>query len=136
MLNRLVLLKRQIISIASLLVFALSMLKPSIPYAIYYANYEEIVTEKCINKDKPEMHCNGKCYLKAIKKRMEPQNQQQSKYPVPTKDNNSQKYDQKIVNFYPSYAKEIINQNPLNYKKYFVMSKYSMSIFRPPKQAS
>ena len=24
---------------------------------------EEIISEKCINKDKPEMHCHGACYL-------------------------------------------------------------------------
>jgi len=24
---------------------------------------EEIISEKCINKDKVEMHCNGACYL-------------------------------------------------------------------------
>jgi len=35
----------------------------------YYANYNYIVTELCVNRDKPFLECNGKCYLaKEIKK--------------------------------------------------------------------
>lgn len=30
---------------------------------VYAANYDYIVEKLCVNKDKPEMHCNGKCYL-------------------------------------------------------------------------
>ncbi len=30
----------------------------------YIVNYNYIRTELCENKDKPEMHCNGKCHLK------------------------------------------------------------------------
>ncbi|MBC8644541.1 hypothetical protein H9W95_12115 [Flavobacterium lindanitolerans] len=33
---------------------------PVIEYAI---NYDYIATVLCINKDKPEMKCNGKCHL-------------------------------------------------------------------------
>lgn len=29
----------------------------------YLANYDYIATELCENRDKPEMHCNGKCHL-------------------------------------------------------------------------
>jgi hypothetical protein len=32
-------------------------------YTLYYAN-QKVITEKyCINKAKPKLHCNGKCYL-------------------------------------------------------------------------
>jgi hypothetical protein len=33
------------------------------PVVEYVLNYEYIVTVLCENKDKPEMHCNGKCHL-------------------------------------------------------------------------
>ncbi len=33
------------------------------PVINYLANYEYISQELCENKDNPEMHCNGKCYL-------------------------------------------------------------------------
>lgn len=32
--------------------------------AYYNINIEYIITELCENKDKPELKCNGKCYLK------------------------------------------------------------------------
>ncbi len=37
--------------------------KPLWPLVEYTINYEYIVNKLCENKDKPEMQCNGKCYL-------------------------------------------------------------------------
>ena len=31
----------------------------------FYANQKEITEKYCVNKDKPQLHCNGKCHLKA-----------------------------------------------------------------------
>ena len=43
---------------------ALSMLvRPLWPIAEYVANYDYIVTVLCENKEKPQLECNGKCYL-------------------------------------------------------------------------
>ena len=39
------------------------LLKPVMPVIEYVFNYEYITAELCENKDKPLMHCNGKCYL-------------------------------------------------------------------------
>lgn len=34
-------------------------------YLVYFKiNQDKIIAEFCINKDKPEMHCNGHCHLK------------------------------------------------------------------------
>ena len=47
-----------------ILILAVIMLtKPLWPVLNYVANYKYIVNELCENRDKPEMHCNGKCYL-------------------------------------------------------------------------
>lgn len=47
-----------------LLLLAVVMLtKPLWPVMDYIANYNFIVKELCVNRDKPEMNCNGKCYL-------------------------------------------------------------------------
>jgi hypothetical protein len=32
-------------------------------YAGFELNQKYIATELCVNRDKPQMHCNGKCYL-------------------------------------------------------------------------
>ncbi len=39
------------------------MLRPVAPFVEYAINYDYISDVLCINKDKPEMHCNGKCYV-------------------------------------------------------------------------
>ncbi|MGG5208931.1 hypothetical protein ACQWU4_08280 [Chryseobacterium sp. MIQD13] len=37
--------------------------RPLIPLMEYAVNYNYIATVLCINKSRPELHCNGKCYL-------------------------------------------------------------------------
>lgn len=37
--------------------------RPLIPLVEYAVNYDYISTTLCVNKSKPELHCNGKCYL-------------------------------------------------------------------------
>lgn len=39
------------------------LLKPAFPVLEYFVNYDYIVKELCVNKAKPELHCNGKCHL-------------------------------------------------------------------------
>ena len=48
--------------------------------AYYQINKEYITRILCKNRDKPQLHCNGKCYLaKKLKERQEKQDQQTSK---------------------------------------------------------
>jgi len=39
------------------------MLRPVAPFVEYVINYDYIAKVLCINKDKPELSCNGKCQL-------------------------------------------------------------------------
>lgn len=39
------------------------LLRPLWPIVNYVTNYDYIVENFCINKDKPELKCNGQCYL-------------------------------------------------------------------------
>lgn len=39
------------------------LVKPVLPVLEYVVNYEYISKVLCINRDKPKMHCNGKCHL-------------------------------------------------------------------------
>lgn len=41
----------------------LLLAKPVLPLVEYAVNYEYISKVLCINKEKPAMHCNGKCHL-------------------------------------------------------------------------
>lgn len=40
------------------------LLRPILPVLEYAFNYDYISTRLCENRDKPELNCNGKCYLK------------------------------------------------------------------------
>jgi len=52
----------------------ISILLSKIAYSVFwqvnfYLNQKEIAEKECENKNRPEMHCNGKCYLaKKLKK--------------------------------------------------------------------
>lgn len=53
----------RLIPIVFTFLYMLAMLKPVLPVFDYVINQDYIAEYLCINKDKPEMHCNGKCYL-------------------------------------------------------------------------
>ena len=44
--------------------FAFMLFKPAIPYIDYMVRKSYIIEKFCINKDTPDMGCNGKCHLK------------------------------------------------------------------------
>ncbi|RMH65462.1 MAG: hypothetical protein D6677_02410 [Calditrichaeota bacterium] len=44
--------------------YLLLLLKPFMPYIEYELNKAYIASTLCVNKDKPEMHCEGRCHLK------------------------------------------------------------------------
>lgn len=46
------------------LVFTNSMVHDSLVYFDYLWNQHEITALFCVNKDQPELQCNGKCHLK------------------------------------------------------------------------
>lgn len=50
-------------SLVILFVALTMLLKPLWPIADYIVNYDYIVNVLCENKDKPELQCDGKCYL-------------------------------------------------------------------------
>ncbi|GAA3634276.1 hypothetical protein [Flavivirga jejuensis] len=54
------------------LLYTVAMLRPIQPYVEYLLNQDYIAEFLCINKDKPELQCHGKCYLvKEIEKQQE-----------------------------------------------------------------
>lgn len=47
----------------SILFTCYMVLRPLVPVVEYAVNYDYIAKVLCINKNRPEIHCNGKCYL-------------------------------------------------------------------------
>lgn len=95
--------------------------------ADYFINTGYIVKNLCINKEKPKMHCNGKCYLaKQLKNQ-----QKQEQAPVTKKDNlEVQLFLTAFEDNYPgieSYYKKS------HYTFYDVkLTSFPRSIFHPP----
>lgn len=52
------------------------LLKPLWPVVEYVVNYNYIATVLCVNKAKPKLQCNGKCYLAEQLKKNAEQNEE------------------------------------------------------------
>lgn len=50
--------------IATLILSLFMFFKQVLPVVEYVVLYDYIKNELCVNKDKPELECNGKCHLK------------------------------------------------------------------------
>lgn len=107
------------------------VIRPLIPVMEYAANYEYIVEVLCINKSKPELHCNGKCYLS---KELAKANDTEST-PL-SKGKNS---GQKLLDIYiPPDIVKIKNTNTIDqtYCCFLITADYSYLflkyIFKPP----
>ncbi|MCA0365719.1 MAG: hypothetical protein LCH67_16885 [Bacteroidetes bacterium] len=63
---------KKILSITLLIALAIKLLMAPAIFLDYQLRKDFIVRNYCINKNRPEMHCDGKCYLaKQIKKAQE-----------------------------------------------------------------
>lgn len=54
---------KQFILYSFLFLFLVQTLHREVIWAIFKLNQAQITAAHCKNKDKPEMHCNGHCYL-------------------------------------------------------------------------
>lgn len=103
------------------------MLRPISPFVEYAINYDYIAKVLCINKDKPELSCKGKCQLmKKLKQQQE-------------EDYNSLRI---LIEEYPIGFVSLIHlaKTPIfeskrkhryNYKKIYDFT-YLHSVFHPP----
>ena len=105
------------------------MLRPVLPLFDYVINQDYISEFLCINKDKPELNCNGKCYLmQKIKAQNEEKKQNLPRIAM-------EEYPIGFINFASIGAlKEefrlFITPNTNYLNTYFFM--YTENSFRPP----
>jgi hypothetical protein len=55
---------RKIASIFFAFLYFTALVQAYLPFINYSVNKDYIAKVLCVNKDKPMMHCNGKCHLK------------------------------------------------------------------------
>lgn len=117
--------------ICSIFLTLFVVFRPLMPLAEYAVNYTYISEVLCINKNKPELHCNGKCYLG---KELAKANDSDSS-PV----NKAKNSGQKLLDIYllPAIANITTTEKPDFTNSTFIYhSAYSFlflkHIFRPP----
>lgn len=75
---------RQFISMLLLLILFSGIGIKSIVTFHYFFNKTEIIELFCVNKEKPQLQCNGKCHLAQELKEIEPINENEPFLPVQT----------------------------------------------------
>jgi len=117
--------------ICSIFLTLFVVFRPLVPLVEYAVNYDYIANVLCINKSKPELHCNGKCYLS---KELAKTNDTDSSPLNKTKNSG-----QKLLDIYilPEIAEiQNIEKISLFNFKFSYKADYSFlflpSIFRPP----
>lgn len=95
----------------------------------YELNKDYVSTVLCVNKDKPQMHCNGKCYLKKQLKKTEDRSSKST-------GSKSEKYALVyfIVQEFSFELRQPIRfaQNYISHYNDFTPHNPIVSIFRPP----
>lgn len=107
----------------------LAMLRPVQPYVEYLLNQDYIAEFLCINKDKPQLQCNGKCHLaKQIEK-------QQEQEPFSALSISLENYPIGFVEIFKIDALSHLDQSKkptkTPYKKLYFFD-YNYSAFQPP----
>ncbi|WP_101448307.1 hypothetical protein [Aquimarina sp. MAR_2010_214] len=105
-------------------------LQLSIIYGWYYLDIDSFVEQLCENKERPQLQCNGKCYLTKIT--IEPSNDQKQ---LPTHFVNWKE------TFYCSYldlslapTAHLYNSQKLIYYQAFITEGVSSNVFHPPRE--
>jgi hypothetical protein len=117
------------IALAFAVVFFIDTCSSLFYVADYYIN-TAMFAENCINKDKPQMHCNGKCQLQ---KKINTENTNDKQNPE-RKNNNLDE----VLSSKTFFASLEIAINPVSEKKYFItntgiLTDRSFRFFHPPK---
>jgi hypothetical protein len=111
------------------MLYVVAMLQPIMPLIEYQTNKEYIASVLCENRNKPEMACNGKCYLN--KKIEASKNHDSHDHSLPQID--LSKYPISLVE---DLSCKTVDNNVFITHNYFKIGrtpkKITTSLFRPP----
>lgn len=117
----------------TILILALVMLlRPIFPVIDYVVNYDYVATVLCVNKAKPQMHCNGKCHLmKEMAKESESEKPISSDKKSGVSENETLFFEliqpfETIQDSYPTTTKMNVSYSNL----YYYLN--SITVFHPP----
>lgn len=103
-------------------------------YAGFEINQKYIAENLCINRDKPWLHCNGKCYfMRKVKQAEENEKKQEAKDNLSRLEVSFFQEPFKIAFIEPVILET--TQSTFPHYTFQYSSSYIETIFRPPKQA-
>lgn len=107
------------------------LLKPVVPVFQYVINYEYISEVLCINKEKPEMHCNGKCHLM-----QELAKASEDEKPLSEKKSHHSEVEvlfiEELASFDFSSEKQFVAKTPISFYSNLYSHIDCNSVFHPP----
>jgi len=109
----------------------LIVFQPAFPVVEYVLNYDYISKELCENKDRPELACNGKCYLMQALAEASEQESQQKKETLAKKVEIPLLYAEKQLVLNTSMDTEVIAHN-FSAKPQFYQFYSLQDFFHPP----
>lgn len=115
-----------------LLVTMLPIVSPWGTIAYYHVNKEYIARVLCENRDKPQLHCDGKCYLA---KKLKAQQDKQDKETTERVQNTPvlQLFYQATLSFQFRSASALLCRAGLSAYRFPSYQSPSMGLFRPPR---
>jgi len=107
------------------------MFKPVFPLASYIIQYDYIVNELCVNRDNPDLKCDGKCHLKDQLAKASSENHKEGKdYKFPVFENVI--FCEALYAFELSYGSTVIESEQIVTTQDLYVSSFHSLIFQPP----
>ena len=107
-------------AISLLVIVALQTFSSFLIQADFYLNQNYIAKNLCVNRDKPMMHCNGKCFLA---KKLKEEGKSQS--PA----SKTERLD--VSPFFVPTSYSFIDVQQLDKREYFIKNETAVSAFSP-----
>ena len=125
------LLRYRVFAIALLVMMVLNIFRYEIPYIQYDIFKDYIAKNLCVNKDKKDNCCQGKCFLnKQIKLENENNTANENNNSKKLLNNEVKEFISSHINI-PKPIEETLS--PQLFREIFIISKIAFAIFVPPK---
>lgn len=104
--------------------------RPLLPIIAYTINYDRIISDLCENREKPELLCNGFCYIKkeSNKEKSNSSNDKYEKNFIKIYEALIINNDKLLLNYILKYSESI----KFEYYKVIVSNERITKIFHPP----
>lgn len=100
----------------------------------FKVNQEQIIAEKCENKAKPMLHCNGKCYLSKQLEKLEQKEQNHNSKTNPFNSNIKFDFIPTPLEILQLETENEINGRPFFQSKIQPIQEFSGFVFHPPSE--